>query len=429
MTSRPPPAGEGWEQALDPRLLRRLWRRAERPGLSEPGLAAAILRRHRAMAAGLPLADALRERWAAGLDEAGAPSLALVYARPYWWTPPAAAGAGGNGRPRPEPATRPVVRASAGREAHSASGIPGASGRGPGGSPAGSGAGAPAVAAAAAAVDAPPGTAKPAPGPAAPASRQRAAPPGPPGDRSAAAVPPRVLPPPRAPLPIAPAAPPAPAGSDDGRPAPPSRADRPADRPQGTMPVTMAAIAASFPAAPGLPLVVPSAAPLPDGGTVRVDGAGARPAPFQPDHRGTGPAVVRPVVPVWPRHTGTAPAPFAAGAPRPPGTPTGTAGSPVVREQVVRERVMPGYLPGAAQHALAAPPAVGDVSTPGAQPSVHMGASRAVRPVRPVEASPPALPPRIDIDGIVDTVQRRLMRRLAIEGERRGMRPWGSSTH
>src|SRR2546429_3860451 len=113
MTSRPPPppAGQGWQQALDPGLLGRLWRRAERPGLSEPGLASAILHRHRAMAAGLPLAELLRERWAAGLDEATPPPLTLVYARPYWWPVPAGPAPRADGRARAETASRPMGRA------------------------------------------------------------------------------------------------------------------------------------------------------------------------------------------------------------------------------------------------------------------------------------------------------------------------------
>jgi hypothetical protein len=51
-----------WQQAVDPALAGRLWRRGERPGVIRHEPAAAILSRHRGMVSGLPLADMLLRR-------------------------------------------------------------------------------------------------------------------------------------------------------------------------------------------------------------------------------------------------------------------------------------------------------------------------------------------------------------------------------
>ena len=72
--------GDSWRDALDVDLVGRLWRRAEQPGLFRPRLGAAILRRHLSMVAGVPLAERLHRRWEAELDgSAAVPE--LIYAR------------------------------------------------------------------------------------------------------------------------------------------------------------------------------------------------------------------------------------------------------------------------------------------------------------------------------------------------------------
>lgn len=51
-----------WQQAVDPELAARLWRRGERPGLISHEPAVSILARHQGMVSGLPLADMLLRR-------------------------------------------------------------------------------------------------------------------------------------------------------------------------------------------------------------------------------------------------------------------------------------------------------------------------------------------------------------------------------
>src|SRR5437867_2129619 len=70
-----------WRQSLDPKLLRRLWRPVEGPGLVSPKPARAILARHQAVAAGLPLADLLHRRAGPLPDMPGA-QVPIVYAQP-----------------------------------------------------------------------------------------------------------------------------------------------------------------------------------------------------------------------------------------------------------------------------------------------------------------------------------------------------------
>jgi hypothetical protein len=108
----------------------------------------------------------------------------------------------------------------------------------------------------------------------------------------------------------------------------------------------------------------------------------------------------------------------------------GAPALPVVREQLVREHVLRTYLPVPGLPPAPSPPA-GDPAGQGRPPeastptTVHSGHSRrppaapaaAVRPAEPAGVSPA----RIDIERIVDKVHRRLMHRLVVEGERRGM--------
>lgn len=78
---------------------------------------------------------------------------------------------------------------------------------------------------------------------------------------------------------------------------------------------------------------------------------------------------------------------------------------PLVREQVIRQQAPGVRLPVA--------PARGPAAATAAQPAGTNGSSG---------AASVAAPPKVDIDHIVDTVHRRFLRRLAVEGERRGVR-------
>ena len=81
MASPTPPAGQAWPHALDPRLVKRLWQRADQPGCIRHSQARAILSRHSRMTGGPPLAGLLQRRSgvAAGAWAAQPP---IVTARP-----------------------------------------------------------------------------------------------------------------------------------------------------------------------------------------------------------------------------------------------------------------------------------------------------------------------------------------------------------
>ncbi|MGQ0778520.1 MAG: hypothetical protein ACT4NY_29605 [Pseudonocardiales bacterium] len=68
-------------QAVDPVLVRRLWRPVERPGVIDPGPARAMLTRHQRMVAGLPLAELVSRHTGAISDLDGA-AVPIVYALP-----------------------------------------------------------------------------------------------------------------------------------------------------------------------------------------------------------------------------------------------------------------------------------------------------------------------------------------------------------
>jgi hypothetical protein len=400
----PPPPGQAWQDGLDPALLRRLWRRAERPGVARPWQAQATLARHRRMVDGLPLAELLQRRAELLADPrvAWAP---IVYARPAVASgvsgpvqPPATrAGvppaAGGPGRPpgtdhldaaRVGTPPRPVVRATAART------MP----RPPG---------------------SPPATTPDRPiHPAPPAQRSPA------GVRTAVAATPGTVPPGPAAAHLARPEPPAVTRTAPAGLAVPARAVvepvRPVVEPAGT---------AHPPGAPGLVLVT-AAAPSPP--TSAADGIAS-------DRMPAWLPVVRPE----PGGNGGRPPPWPLDAR------TGRAGAtlPVVREHFVRAPGSNGAWPAAAGVAgplpLAPAPASGRgpagipgaAMTPSAGPAAPQppppgpgtraaaGAVPAARG-RPEPRPQPAVLAPVEMDRIVDKVQRKLLHRLAIESERRG---------
>jgi hypothetical protein len=413
----PPPPGQAFQDALDPALLSRLRRRAERPGLARPWQAQAMLARHRRMVGGLPLAELLLRRAEILADEraAWAP---IVYARPAAPGPdrPPAIRAGAPGAsPAAAPAgmpPRPVVRATARRTAPRPPGSPPA----PNTTPAASDGAAQGVR---------PRQAAAAP-PSAPIHPERAEPRSPWGTQAEAvaafgAVPPGPAAAARATAPELPVvARPAPA-----RPA--ARRDRgAAPLPTPNRPVVEPVRTARPPTAPGLALVTaaapPQQAPLP-GGT-------------PPGGTSSSLPVVRP----GPGRNGDRPVPWAPDAQTRRGGPPAL---PVVGEQVMRASGpnrawaapagVPASLPfaraagvPAAPTAPSAPPAVPQPPPPG--PATR-AAARPVPAARGAEADrargPGARPQRVvlapvEVDRVADKVQRKLLHRLAIEAERRG---------
>ena len=112
MASPTPPADQAWPHALDPRLVKRLWQRAERPGCIRHSQARAILSRHSRMTGGPPLAGLLQRR-ASGAAGPWAGQPPIVTARPTAAAPgpppPQAIGEGAARRPvaRAKPAPAP----------------------------------------------------------------------------------------------------------------------------------------------------------------------------------------------------------------------------------------------------------------------------------------------------------------------------------
>ena len=444
------PADQSWQQAVDPDLVDRLLRRAEQPGLVRPRLAQAVLRRYLAMVAGLPLAELLHRRWEAGLEVPSAP-LALVYARPAGWPAAAEEEAAGTRRPAsagPEAQPRPVVEARVAQPGQAPADLPGSSLQaGPDAAPTSGSAARP--------VAPRPAAGSPDATPAAalrrvlvPDRRSSASPGTPP---TAAATPSRrsggVGP--------APAVPgsggvgPAPAPSRSGGVGPaaaPSWPEHPSARPA----VAAARTPAVRAAAPALPLVVPGSPLLGNAGARRGDPPTTAPArPLGPttylDPPPAGPPP-RPLGPGQPSPSGNGPAVVTAWASPPPAHwDVGAPGAvPVVHEQIthaVRTSGSPAHrqqafpLADATAAAAATRSAVEPVepvrSVPATAGPARLRPVPAARgPVQPGRAAPdPAAPAdahrpavsQVDIERIVDKVHRKLMHRLAIEGERRGM--------
>jgi hypothetical protein len=435
MASPTPPAGQAWPHALDPRLVKRLWQRADQPGCIRHSQARAILSRHSRMTGGPPLAGLLQRRSgvAAGAWAAQPP---IVTARPTAAAPgPPPLQVMGEGTARPAARAKPA--------------------------PASGAAAAPPV------LPRPPA---PVPAPSRPTVRglvQRS-------PAAHAAVPP--------------AAGTEPAAAAAARP----RAvnDRPAHTAalvtQAPMPGTSATPASAArggpaglpgPASGGLPGSQLNAGPRQSGARPAVTAA----APHQPVWAAGIPASTARVLPLVPplatrqAITGDAPAPRST----PPDRPAGAPSRPVVRageggdpasaalptigtlpasgeagrpsRPVVRERASgsgaPAFtLPKLLQQALlplahaptadrpparlasaaagasprshpAAPPATPDTGGAGqAQPAGRRAERDGREPGRSRSAPSPA-----DLDRIVGTVQRRLMHQFAIERERRGM--------
>jgi hypothetical protein len=393
----PPPPGQAWQDGLDPALLRRLWRRAERPGVARPWQAQATLARHRRMVDGLPLAELLQRRGEL-LADARVAWAPIVYARPAM--PPGVHGpvqppatraevppaAGGPGRPpgtdhmdaaRAGTPPRPVVRPTAART------MP----RPPGSPPA--------------------------------TTPDKPIHPGPPAQRSPAAVQTAVAATPGT-------VPPGPAAAHPTRPEPPA--------------VTRTAHAG--PSVPARPVVEPARTAHPPGVPGLVLVTAAAPSPRTPAADGIAsdrmPASL-PVVRHEPGGNRDRPAPWPLDAR------AGRAGAalPVVHEHLVRPlgsngawsapAGVPGPLPLAPAPASVRGPAgiPGAAMTPSAgpaapQPSPPRPSTRAAAEAVPAARGRPEPRPQramlapVEIDRVADKVQRKLLQRLAIEAERRG---------
>jgi hypothetical protein len=479
----PPTPGQAWPDALDPALLRRLWRRAARPGLARPWQAQAMLARHRRMVGGQPLAELLQRR-AEILADGRAAWAPIVYARPAAPpAPPAPPGARGPARP---PATRaaapagsdtpdatraavpagsdpvnatragrpprtdhpgavregapprPVVRATAPRAAPWPPGSPPAAA--PGTTPAAAGGATQVVQRRPAAPATPPSTPihPDPPDPRSPGGTQA----------EAVATPGAVLPGPAAAARVAPPELPAVTRTADAGAAAPrdqGGAPPPAAPPAPARPVVEPTRPARPPGAPALVLVsaAPPSPPAPPPGGIPP--GGIPPGGIPPGRTPSSLPVVRPE-PGWDGDRNR-PAPWAADAQ------TGRAGAPAL--PVVREHLGPAPGPNRAWAAPAGVPAPlplapapaaarGPAGVPAAPmapsagpalrqpPPLGPGTRAAAGPV-PAARGPEAdrgrgLQPRpqravlapVEIDRIADKVQRKLLHRLAIEGERRG---------
>jgi hypothetical protein len=366
-----------WRQSLDPKLLRRLWRPVERPGLVSPKPARALLARHQAVAAGLPLAD-LPHRRAGPLPDMPGAQAPIVYAQPR---PPLAAGDPSSTRPAQASAAAPRPRVTAGIAQ-------------------------PAQA---------PQLAHLSPAPiarnsAAPLVVQRKA------DSSAAgrSAPPALAPqPPISPaLPRYPALTPVAAGQSSSILAERSHAPPELGNPP-TIPVART-LDTSIVDSP-LPLVDPAPLAYP---RTPMYAAGVAPAVAQSS------APERLVVRSAPARPAAAMAlPWLAGVPA----------MPVVHEQIARQPMLAPNLSAAqaraplplvaVAHPAVSQPAVGAQSPPKPRPSPpYSPAPSAPEPAARSAAPQRSEQPAVDIDRIVDKVHRKFLRQLAIEGERRGVR-------
>lgn len=357
------------DTTFDPALVRRLSRRALRPGVVDPGRARAVLARHRGMTAGLPLAE-VASRYVDPVPQHAGSTVPIVYAQPA----------------PPPPSGRP---ASAGPD--SATPGPGVGATGTGGPPARAATSPPVVRAS-------PLIQRKVAAPPAPAHDPRASL-GDPGDLTARA------------------------------PTPPDRAGSvPPPRSAALGPVVAYRPAASRggggdlaipgPAAPRngvrtdspVPTVVPR--PGPDEGPLLAVPAPTAPAPTAPV----------PTAPVPTAPTPTAPTPSVVAHPAPrtyAEPPAGTAPPAVV--STWRPHARPGGdlplvdLATATAPAGRVPPgAAGRPAPEPHQPEPHQPARRP-EPHRP-EAAP------VDVAHLADLVHHRIVRRLAVEAERRGSR-------
>jgi hypothetical protein len=411
---------ESWRAALDARLLRRLMRPVERPGLARIDQAHAIIARMEGMVASRPLADTIEQRWRGTLD-AQAELPPIVYAQPP--APIDDAGqprAGGSENSPGAPAqlhTPPATRAAPSapsplRRAGPALPV--------------------ALQPAQSVQMAPTGASEPLPlaTPAAHSAEPRVRP---------AAVPPLPvvrplpLPAPTAASPPTPASAAPPESSPTGAP----RSVRPAASPAHHAP--QAPSAGSLPAAP--PQLI-QRSPEPD--------PGIPPLPVVlplglPEHHAQ-----RPLPVVQPRvadgRSADGPSAEMIVRPRQPARESSPGqGQPLAL--VVREQGAPGPAQGRQSQPLplaSAPagvvqraPARGAPPAAPARPSPSVGPQPAGRQViqrrstraptgviqRDPEPGPPAEPAAgLDIEAIVDRVERTFLRRLEIEGERRGVR-------
>ena len=76
-----PPTEKTWQQALDAKLVQRLWQRAERPGLSRLQQSRALLARHQSVVGRSSLTERLQQR-AGVAEEASLGLVPIVYALP-----------------------------------------------------------------------------------------------------------------------------------------------------------------------------------------------------------------------------------------------------------------------------------------------------------------------------------------------------------
>ncbi|MEU6535389.1 hypothetical protein [Streptomyces sp. NPDC047000] len=407
---------------LDPALVRRLSRRALRPGVTDPGQGRAVLARHGGMTAGLPLAE-LASRYVVP-ESYAASAVPVVYARSAGQRPPAAGPA-----PSAPAGSRPVVPA---RPAPQAPDGPAASRPAPAaagvrpGTPADSGARGPAPRTPAA-----PGTTGETPGDGrgtavSPASRTGPGPwPGPSapvtvaephGRRAAAPDTGRV---PGRPLPgrAVSGAPQMPFAT--GRTTAP-RPPEPRPAPSGPQP--------SGPSAAG-PVLRPS--PADSGRPAPADSAPAAPAVPQPAPPVSFPAVAARPAPVRysrapgaPRPAGTAPA-EAVLARQPQTRPVGPmplhgtgAGAPAA---VTPGRPAPGVSGGPADGVPTGPPAPGPARTGSPVAAGRPGpAGHPTRTGHGTGRPDTAQAAAVDLGRLTDQVQRRIAQRMAVEAERRG---------
>ena len=425
-----PPADQAWPHALDPRLVKRLWQRAERPGCIRHSQARAILSRHSRMTGGPPLAGLLQRRASVAAGPwAGQPP--IVTARPTAAAPgPPLSQAIGEGTAR-----RPAARAKPAPAPGAATVLP-VSPRpaAPGLTPSRRGVRGLVQRSPAARATAPPAAAtKPA----------AASPPAANGRPAHTAVQATQAPMPATPTPASAASGglPGPAGS--GLPGSQLNAGphQPGGRPAVTAaaphhPVRVADIPAST--AGALPLVPPLATRQP------ITGNAPGPRSTPPEAPASAPR--RPVVRAGEGGDRASALSTMEALPLPASGEAGRPARPVVRERAsgtgasafpLPKLLEQALLPLARAAAAERPPAqltstvaatsgrshpAGPAATPGtggagqAQPVGR----RAERDGREHGRSRPA-PSPADLDRIIGTVQRRLMHQFAIERERRGM--------
>lgn len=422
------------DTTFDPTLVHRLSRRALRPGVTDPGQARAALTRHGDMTAGLPLAE-LAARYVDPVPHTGATE-PIVYARPALPGPPAAgAGAAGPGSAAPA-GSAPVVSArpaSAPEDGPMASARPAARTGADVGNAGNAG-------------DAVPTPARPGSGGSLKRSSSAPSVKGTPTIQRKAAAPP-----------ASPARPPAGAGSGHA-PAPrmpgplakrggtgalgPAHADpsgptaRTKPPVQGHGPV-MAYLPAAPGRGPGAPVASHSAAPSAHPGrdpeaSALTAAPAVRPRPADDPHRvppapTTVPTVVAHRAPTSysaPSAPGPLAAPPEAVAPRRPQAQPAPTLPLAVAGATPHDRPSPGTAAG--WQAPGAPPLPVLPGPPHTSAPAHTGSdSSGSHPPRADHGMSPSLrpeAPQVDVAHITDQVHQRIVRRLAVEAERRGVR-------